>query len=149
MNLGGLVPCFFCERDGGRTMFGKKWPKAAAVAPFLPEQRWPTNPACATHGTQLAAYSHLVKAPLAAVAHNLEAVENSDLLWNEMPRMAPPHHHTTKVAQEGPSLPSIAVVEATPRPDPAVAAFVNAAVNAPSPGMTDAEIAAFDANVPF
>ena len=137
MNLGGVVACFFCDRDGGRTMFGKKWPKAPAVAPFLPEQRWPTNPACATHGTQLAVYSHLVKAPLAAVAHNLEAVENSDLLWSDMPRVVPPHHAPKEVASAAQPEASVAVVADGPRP------LVETLTDILSLGrMTDCEVAA-------
>ena len=75
------------------------------------------------------------------------------------------HHPIPKVAPQGSSLAPIAVVEDSPgvaklretlvevaavtKPPPDIIAFVNAAVNAPSPEMTDPEIAAFDADIPF
>ena len=151
MNIGGLTPCFFCERDGGRTMFGKKWPKQVAVAPYLPEQRWPTNPACGTHGLQLTAYSNLVREPLAVVAHRLEAVENSPIMWNEAPP-APTVAATRAFVDAAVSapIPASAVAVEPDFQSPMETEQKNDHFSgSPLPPMTPEEEAAFDAGISF
>jgi len=120
---------------------------------------WGHKPACASHGRQISrreghggwesGYTKEHRESLREWRDRWEA-EHAEAAAAAIEReVGPPHHPTPKVAPQPASLPSIAVVDAPPRPDPAVAAFVNAAVNAPTPGMTDAEIAAFDADLTF
>ena len=168
------VPCAYCKAEGGWRVQGsdRVVPEIrTAVAPYLPGimvkddtgmtlgPAWTRLPACASHGLEQArrqghgGYERpWVKERMDDLrewrdrweAEHAEAA--AALLQAEIDRT---HHPIPKVAPQGPSLPSIAVVEAPPRPDSAVAAFVNAAVNAPLPPMTPEEEAEFDSGIRF
>ncbi len=168
------VPCAYCKAEGGwRTKGSSMLVKEirTATAPYLPGimvkddagmtlgSAWTRLPACASHGLEVARKQGHGGYERPWVKERMEELREWRDRWEAEHAEAAaaaierevgsPHHPAPKVAPQPASLPSIAVVEAPPRPDPAVAAFVNAAVNAPTPGMTDAEVADFDANVPF
>lgn len=170
---GGMPPCHYCLAEGGWHLDHSEtlYPPREACPPYLPTilvrddankvlgPAWGHKPACASHGRQISrreghggwesGYTKEHRESLREWRDRWEAEHAEAAAAAIEAEVGSPHHPTPKVAPQVPSVASIAVVEAPPRPDPAVVAFVNAAVNAPSPEMTDPEIAAFDADIPF